>query len=416
MLYANELKFICETLRKCHIRASVVSFDDSISKVLYNGAPPMFDAAALDGVSVGEWLGECEGRTMYKATDSFKRRYIYFELPMLEARTLLLVGPYVHAAPSAKQLLELGETNGVSPKNQKIFESYYANIPVLPENSHIFIMLDVFCERVFGTALYPVVDIERESRAPYSPINEAQNGEGLDGVLLNMKLMEQRYEFENELMEAVSLGQENKASSLLVGFSERVFEKRVADPLRNMKNYCIIMNTLLRKAAENGGVHPIYLDKVSSSFAERLEQIAAVSQIGPFMSEMFRSYCRLVRKHSMRDYSPVVQNAVVIIDSELSTNLTLSTLAKAQKVSAGYLSSIFKKETGKTVTEYIRERRIRLAAQLLKTTQLQIQTVALHCGIMDVQYFSKIFKKHTGMTPKEYRESARQTVSQTQTT
>lgn len=415
MLYANELKFICETLRKCHIRASVVSFDDSISKVLYNGAPPMFDAA-LDGVSVGEWLGECEGRTMYKATDSFKRRYIYFELPMLEARMLLLVGPYVHAAPSAKQLLELGETNGVSPKNQKIFESYYANIPVLPENSHIFIMLDVFCEQIFSTSSYPVVDIERERRTSHFRINEAQSGDGLDGTLLSMKLMEQRYDFENELMQAVTLGQENRASSLLVGFSGRMFEKRVADSLRNVKNYCIIMNTLLRKAAERGGVHPIYLDKTSSSFALRLEQISSVSEVGAFMSEMFRSYCRLVRKYSARDYSPVVKNAVVAIDSELSTNLSLSTLAKAQKVSAGYLSSVFKKETGKTVTEYIRERRIALAAQLLKTTHLQIQTVALHCGIVDVQYFSKIFKKQMGMTPKEYRESSRQTFSKAQAT
>ena len=41
--------------------------------------------------------------------------------------------------------------------------------------------------------------------------------------------------------------------------------------------------------------------------------------------------------------------------------------------------------------------------ELLRTTKLQIQTIAQHCGIMDVHYFSRIFKKVTGQTPKEYR-------------
>ena len=40
---------------------------------------------------------------------------------------------------------------------------------------------------------------------------------------------------------------------------------------------------------------------------------------------------------------------------------------------------------------------------LLKTTRLQVQTVAQHCGMMDVQYFSKTFKKIAGVTPREYR-------------
>ena len=125
------------------------------------------------------------------------------------------------------------------------------------------------------------------------------------------------------------------------------------------------------------------------------------------MCDMFRSYCRLVRKHALKVYSPLVQKTVILIESDLSANLTLHSLAQSQDVSCGYLSTIFKKETGQTVSEYIREKRVRHAAHLLATTHLQVQTVAVHCGIMDVQYFSKIFKKQTGKTPKEYREGAK---------
>ena len=79
------------------------------------------------------------------------------------------------------------------------------------------------------------------------------------------------------------------------------------------------------------------------------------------MTEMFKSYCRLVRHHSMKNYSLIVQRTIAIIDSDISANLTLSSLAREQNLSAGYLSAVFKQETGKTLTEYIRDKRIKHA-------------------------------------------------------
>ena len=209
------------------------------------------------------------------------------------------------------------------------------------------------------------------------------------------------------MMHAVELGQLHKESLLSGVFSGELFEKRLPDALRNVKNYCVIMNTLLRKAAERGGVHPIYIDRVSSEYASKIEGMPATSECPALMMEMYRSYCRLVRKHSLKKYSPVVQKTILFIDSNLAAELSPAHLAHLQGISAGYLSTVFKKETGKTLSEYLREKRMKHAANLLRTTDLQIQTVALHCGIMDVQYFSKIFKRQMGKTPKEYREDSK---------
>ena len=82
---------------------------------------------------------------------------------------------------------------------------------------------------------------------------------------------------------------------------------------------------------------------------------------------------------------------------------TLKGMAKRFSVSEEHLSRIFKKETGKTLSEYVCTRRMDYAEYLLNTTNLQIQTVALHCGIMDVQYFSKLFKKYKGVSPIQFR-------------
>lgn len=209
------------------------------------------------------------------------------------------------------------------------------------------------------------------------------------------------------MLEAVTAGQGQKIEPLFSHFPIQSFEMRTTDPLRNAKNYCVIMNTLLRKAAEKGGVHPLYLDRTSSKFAKSIEQVAEETRFPELMSDMFRSYCRLVRKHSTRDYSAPVRQSILLIDEDLSADLRLTPIADKIGVSREYLSSLFKKEVGKPLTEYIRGKRMNRAAALLRTTGLQVQTVALHCGIEDVQYFSKLFKKQFGLSPKEYRENAK---------
>jgi YesN/AraC family two-component response regulator len=81
----------------------------------------------------------------------------------------------------------------------------------------------------------------------------------------------------------------------------------------------------------------------------------------------------------------------------------LNTQAKFLGVNPSYLSTVFKKETGHTLTEYVTGKRIEYAVFLLNTTKMQIQTIAQYCGIPDICYFTKLFKKKIGQSPSEYR-------------
>lgn len=403
--YEHELNFLRDVLNKCHIHTALVSHFDS--------ADSMFDPRLISlvgskpNLTVKKVLGKLEDKTKYILTNEFKFQYIIVKLPLESEKNILLIGPYLYNPLSSKEILEIGENLQLTLTAQKLLKDYYLSISIIPENDRIFAMIDTFCENIWQTPSFAIVELNKSHTTSLLDLDNASRGESFDEIEANIKMMEARYSFENELIRAVTLGQQHKESLFSTEFKEQMFEKRAADPVRNAKNYCIIMNTLLRKAAEQGGVHPVHIDKTSSKLAMKIELLPDVKSSMMLMKEIFSSYCRLVYKNSMKQYSPIVKKTILVIESDISAELSLDTLAQKQGISKGYLATIFKKETGKTVLEYIKDKRIEHAMYLLTNTHLQIQTIALHCGVMDVQYFSKIFKKKIGMNPKEYRESAR---------
>lgn len=405
MLYEAELRFLQESFEKCYLKSRIIDASQPFSAWADLGVRALFYADDIYSCSFSEMLPDMQPAVIYKYTDSLLCCYMFFLLPGEQER-ILLIGPYLLSDLSEQQVLEGAEKFGLEPRYVQQLKNYYSDIPVLPADSQLFVMLEVFAERIWGgSENYHVENIEKEPSGAVSPLFWEKMINGVDDVAFDMQLMEKRYAFENELMQAVTQGQMNKVERLLGGFSKVRMEQRLTDPIREMKNYCIIMNTLLRKAAENGGVHPVHLNSVSSSFARKIELLVSETGGQELMRDMFRTYCRLVRKHSISRYSPLIQKVIIQIDGDLTADLSLHALAEKQNVSAGYLSALFKQEMGQTLTEYVNEKRIRQAMQLLKTTKLQVQTIAQHCGVVDVHYFSKMFRKAVGKTPKEYRET-----------
>lgn len=88
-----------------------------------------------------------------------------------------------------------------------------------------------------------------------------------------------------------------------------------------------------------------------------------------------------------------------------STGITLEEIAYKLHVTEEYLSTIFKKETGMTFSETIRNHRIAKVKELLHTTSLKINDIAQLAGYSDGKYMSRVFKEIVGMSPGEYRKA-----------
>ncbi|MBO9678663.1 MAG: helix-turn-helix transcriptional regulator [Acidovorax sp.] len=93
---------------------------------------------------------------------------------------------------------------------------------------------------------------------------------------------------------------------------------------------------------------------------------------------------------------------------ELAGEPTLADAAEAASLSPNYLTHLIKKETGKTFTELLTERRLALAQELLLATGERIGEIARRCGFADEAYFARRFRQWHGLSPRAWRERQRQ--------
>ena len=285
MFYDNELRFLQKMLTKCHLQNMTMDPNEPVDERLDKGLRNLFGANGYSETFF-DFFPDTRPNTVYRVTDIFLCRYLFFMLPYCEKETVFIIGPYLNEDISRQQILEQGERMGVSPKYYRELEFFYTSLPVIKEEHYIFAMVHTFAEFLWsGADRYESVDINRESSAAFIT-HHLEPRVPSEGSSLNIQAMESRYDFENQLMMAVSQGNLHKAELMMTHFSTLAFENRTPDPLRNMKNYCIIMNTLLRKAAEQGGVHPVQLDSISSDFARRIEQLRSISTVTGFMREI----------------------------------------------------------------------------------------------------------------------------------
>jgi two-component system response regulator YesN len=111
------------------------------------------------------------------------------------------------------------------------------------------------------------------------------------------------------------------------------------------------------------------------------------------------------RKEEM---SVIVMKAMEFIEKNYTNNtISLEMVADAVGKNPSYLSNLFKLETGKNFSEYLRELRMENAIEMLFDVSYKVYEIAEMVGYADVSSFAKAFKRHTGLRPGEYRKGSK---------
>lgn len=315
-----------------------------------------------------------------------------------------LIGPVLFQPISNSAFLNLMQSKNIPPDLYPEVQEFFNQIPLISSYDRWDTQTITLCSRFFQE------DVQfRLARATIS----ASFHPGYSDYKVNpspeiaMSVVEDRYQTEDEMLKAISVGNTERALIYHQKFRQFKILPRTSDSLRNKKNLMFTLNTLLRKAVQAGRVHPMHIDNLSSQLAIQIESCANEHQLDQLSTSMIRKYCLLVKNYSRKAYSSLVQTCMDYVDFHYASELSLDSLAKLCAVTNSYLSSLFKKEVNMTLTDYINLTRIRQSLILLNTTTLPIQEIAVQCGFSDSNYFARTFKKFQGQSPKGYRETVR---------
>jgi len=115
------------------------------------------------------------------------------------------------------------------------------------------------------------------------------------------------------------------------------------------------------------------------------------------MSKLFYYFIPGMINHS-------IPESIQYINEHYSDNVDIQTLAQIQNYSTTYYSEWFKKEMGQPPAEYIQQKRIERAKELLSHTNLSIMQIACEIGYNYESSFTKVFKLRENVSPKAYRQ------------
>ena len=105
-------------------------------------------------------------------------------------------------------------------------------------------------------------------------------------------------------------------------------------------------------------------------------------------------------------YHDVVSKAIQFLRANWDKKITLDEIVDATHVSKAYLCTIFKKQMGMSILEYLTRLRVEKAKEMLSASNITLTEIAQQCCFFDQSYFSKVFRKYSGYTPKQWREFA----------
>lgn len=225
-------------------------------------------------------------------------------------------------------------------------------------------------------------------------------------TFLQREHMIRHHSYDEELLQYQYIKEANMAS---IEESKRLFRTGISgilsdDPLRHYKYLFVASMTLVTRFCIEGGMEAETAYNLSDLYIQQADNCCSVLEVQEFHTEMvidFTNRMAAIRKETV--YSKAVILCMDYIYYHLHTTITVAELAKQVKLTPTYLSSLFKKETGTSISDYIRTKRVEAAENMLKYSNYSYLEISNYLAFSSHSHFAKVFKDHTGYSPKEYR-------------
>ena len=212
------------------------------------------------------------------------------------------------------------------------------------------------------------------------------------------------YEREMAFYQSIRMGNVEETKRLFKPLCGEGFGKLSDDPLRNLKYHFIITIAFITRYCIEGGMEMETAYNLSDVYIRHIDKCNTEEEIHAIHRQSVEDYAKRMHaivKHEL--YSKPVALCLDYIYNHLHSKITLKELSEAAGLSESYLSKLFRKELGVTVSQYISQKRIEAAENLLKYSDYSCIEISNYLCFNSESYFIQVFKSYTKITPKEYR-------------
>lgn len=175
--------------------------------------------------------------------------------------------------------------------------------------------------------------------------------------------------------------------------------------LRQSKNEIIVWIALCTRAAIRGGLEVETAFNFSDYYIQCVEGCQTVAEAYRYSSEMYDTFVHKVNRCKNLNYSQAVMACIDYVQFHVQEKIDLDVMAQHLGYTGYYLTNKFKKETGKSLNNFISEQKVERAKLLLTSTGKSLTDISDELNFTSLSYFGAVFKKLTGMSPSAYRLS-----------
>lgn len=316
--------------------------------------------------------------------------------------TICRIGPFLTSDYNAQELEYFLRDAGLSSTEQihAIFRSY----PVQSEEQ--VQQMSWLLSKALGkeTVVVDARNYRCRTRKTYSPYEAVESGEQRKRI---DKTSEEAEKIIGKICFEFRSGKQKAVAASAADFASLVLKNR------NNKDLLLVLRNYLQEG----------IAQICTSQFEKTRSRQFVLLLSTFMARIHRLESAEDMIHLQHDFleqawnltKPAEKRAIAhdrrmldvmeYIRSHYAEKLTLQQLADRAGLSTSYLSGHFARETGLTISSYVRRTRIDHAKLMLRYMTLPVTEVAYQCGYQDVSYFIKEFRKEVGCSPLEYRKN-----------
>ena len=398
-------------MKKCYELLRNVLLDAFNVPTIYF-TPPYDDISKIDqGIRATVWTNYNDDNTKTRFGDTSRQNRLliiqsnlgFYNLMIFWADDLatdfISIGPFRNDELSPNYFARILKDAHITPNMIQQMKHLYENMPFVQLDALINVTRHILTSRI------PEFQNVSPERIAYTD-SERPIEFHTDVIEQNfLHFSEQYAEMLANFLKYLKIGENAQARKALFLFlhEAKLTTKRT---MRNYKALLSALNNYCHLALLQTSIHPSHILRLAATISTRIENTTSLAKLEQMPSDICHKYCLLVKNYANPEYSKLTKDVIAYIEMNMEDEINLQQIAEHFGRNPSSLSSIFSRETGQTLTQFIQQTRINQALRLLNTTNMSVSEVSLAVGYQDFSYFSKLFSKHIGCAPRVYRKQS----------